>query len=1780
MVEGIFEKLRQAWKEECSRYEFDEQRLYVRLQIGVGHHDDDPKDALEVVESFLSESSQGGLLLLGNSGHGKSLFSHWLVAHLWERWERRDLEFIPLFVLLTGLKIDKDWFAHWLEAKCKLTGEEINELRQQKLFVVCDGYDELGEDFAKKNISQYLGLQWQIKIMITCRTEALVNMDDSKRDNLFAPPSGTLIKWVTQDFKPGQINDYIRRYIDARRKITVRGITTAIPVANPVEVSMVARAPARGCEIPVSTPHNVHQGLQYQSVIGDGNCLYRAVSYYIDRGGDVSSLRSKVAANFGEHAAWYAKFIPLRDGQSIQDYIAEVRTTRAWAGEVEINILMELLQRPIVIIGVEGTVRNRDAVEKYRRQEPIFVYYNGGDDCGSDRPGHYDALILRPGYDGGAILAAVLDSSGSSRVEQRSSADLPPVDVSSSVGARTIAPCLSELEQREDLSFDDYQKALNEIRGLKDLIINPFLLTIVVAEMSNIIQRYEIRKAAKRDYLTYMDVYDVFTAQWFARQKNKLLEQGAINDSQAITIERDFRDYAMRIAVQLWQLGETVIHCSESSYASDTPPSGTKSPYLNRFASTAPRGSAPSVSAATASRGDFNEFFATGRDFDGQTQNLSLAVVRYGCPLRQIGKDEYEFIHNSLLEYFVCGRILFSLKQDDNTILGQELNGKLLNSKPAIIRNIATMVQDDSSLADKLRAVVEESKCNQDVSIAAANAMTILVMAQVPFSGQDLKYIRIKGADLSGGIFDGTDLTGADLRDTTMRGVWLRGANLSQCCMDNVNFGELPSVTWDRSRESGELSSDGRLLAVGGDGNVRILEVSSGKELRCLVTDMRASSLRFSPDGRLLAVERCLRGVHGEHKIHIWKIATGRELCHLKMEEGFTDFCFSPDGRFLVTHKIMYYSVLQIWEVASGKELFHLLLSNNVLKSPYNFSPDSSLLAVLENGGTVRILEVASGKELYCLQTGGARYCLFSPNGRLLVSGGRGKTVQIWDATSWNRLYSLNGGFDRTPCQFSSDSRLLACLRRDKKTVRIFDIANDGRLLCVFNHDSDVSSYDFSPDNKLLAPLDSKGTIRIWDIANGRLRASLSCGRYIKGFNFSPDSKKLFLLTVNACDCWEIAEENSLNRLPEHNDVVLNRTLLFSGNLLVPWEAGQAIQIWEVSGNREQQFPITRTTREKEIWVKIRDGVECLSGRELLNDPDHALFYQVLYKIVPEFLSVPSSSFQHELIRVKHEINQYGNEDVQCSFSPNNNLLALLFGNSIQIWKVTRSSLLPSKKDDKNTRIWEIVVGERLGYLQGHEYCVTSCSFSADGKLLVSGSIDKNVRIWHIATKQCIYTLDVFSGKVRNVKYQNDLLVVASGGVTYIFKQQISSQQDASFVVTLRLWRTIATGFLPLYVEGASFDQVTGLSDSNERLLRQRKARVSVSRDRSEDVLARLDAVVKITHNEEAVPYYLLNTEASGALLKPNKDQWVVGIVRRTGCLYLFACEHTAEKNVDDRFSFLDLKGPTILRENFKKCSKFYYCSGEIKDTTVEQKPKWILLDSDVCSSIAEKFPGVGEEAKVLYPVPKKIAEDLARKTSHFSLSYLRHVFMIIEGIEDNFYHIRRVDLFADYNNTVRTRRGTEMLHERAVIKISDKSVESTKLLLRMCFARVFIISAKQGRELLKNIRMDQESEITYWLAGNGILYNREGKERKHNCLSWCEEQCEKIGIEKIREQRFVLFDFFAVNPRYISRTRAETLALSEGYFRDAEGRYEPAVAAACRRDTSAAAKSFECRLL
>ncbi|KAG0259859.1 hypothetical protein BGZ95_004560, partial [Linnemannia exigua] len=172
-------------------------------------------DLTEKVEEFLASNDQKVLLLLGDSGSGKSTFNRQIEHDLWLKYEKAKGR-IPVFISLSAIdRPDQDMIVKQLR-KFELSDSQIRELKAHRKFVlICDGYDESQEkhNLYTTNCLNQTG-EWQVQMVVSCRSE-YIGLDYRDRFQ----PSSDITQFreaVIAPFSRSQIDDYVAKYVVAK----------------------------------------------------------------------------------------------------------------------------------------------------------------------------------------------------------------------------------------------------------------------------------------------------------------------------------------------------------------------------------------------------------------------------------------------------------------------------------------------------------------------------------------------------------------------------------------------------------------------------------------------------------------------------------------------------------------------------------------------------------------------------------------------------------------------------------------------------------------------------------------------------------------------------------------------------------------------------------------------------------------------------------------------------------------------------------------------------------------------------------------------------------------------------------------------------------------------------------------------------------------------------------------------------------------------------------------------------------------------------------------------------------------------------------------------------------------------------------------------------------------------------------------------------------------------------------------------------------------------------
>ena len=278
-----------------------------------------------------------------------------------------------------------------------------------------------------------------------------------------------------------------------------------------------------------------------------------------------------------------------------------------------------------------------------------------------------------------------------------------------------------------------------------------------------------------------------------------------------------------------------------------------------------------------------------------------------------------------------------------------------------------------------------------------------------------------------------------------------------------------------------KFSPDGKLLAVGGQREVRLFDPASGKLLATLTGHAGlVRSLAFSPDGRQLAAAGGLPQIGGE--IKVWDVRSHQLLQTLQGHKDCVySVAWSPDGKLIASGS--YDRLVKLWDAATGKEWKNLQDHIDAVFA-VAFSPDGKHLASASQDRTVKIWDIASGKRLFTLGDAldGLTGLAYSPTGDRVAAAGYDKTIYIWDlqgdeghlaesliadddsllAIAWSPdgkaivTASADGAINFRNTRLD----LIEAINRQPDWVDALDIGSDGKWLAAGRYDGTLSLYD------------------------------------------------------------------------------------------------------------------------------------------------------------------------------------------------------------------------------------------------------------------------------------------------------------------------------------------------------------------------------------------------------------------------------------------------------------------------------------------------------------------------------------------------------------------------------------------------------------------------------------------------------------------------------------------------------------------------------------------------
>ena len=153
---------------------------------------------------------------------------------------------------------------------------------------------------------------------------------------------------------------------------------------------------------------------------------------------------------------------------------------------------------------------------------------------------------------------------------------------------------------------------------------------------------------------------------------------------------------------------------------------------------------------------------------------------------------------------------------------------------------------------------------------------------------------------------------------------------------------------------------------------------------------------------------------------------------------------------------------------------------------------------------------------------------------------------------------------------FSPDGKTLYSSSHDQ-TIKVWNVA-DGKLIRELKgHTGIVDSIAISPDGKRLASGSADKTVRLWNPQDGKELKNLgSHGNSVYTVVFSPDGKLLASAgTDGQIKLWDVNAMKEVKTLKGQNGPVLNVVFSPDGGSLVSIGFDRFVHVWSVAGGKE-----------------------------------------------------------------------------------------------------------------------------------------------------------------------------------------------------------------------------------------------------------------------------------------------------------------------------------------------------------------------------------------------------------------------------------------------------------------------------------------------------------------------------------------------------------------------------------------------------------------------------------
>ena len=273
---------------------------------------------------------------------------------------------------------------------------------------------------------------------------------------------------------------------------------------------------------------------------------------------------------------------------------------------------------------------------------------------------------------------------------------------------------------------------------------------------------------------------------------------------------------------------------------------------------------------------------------------------------------------------------------------------------------------------------------------------------------------------------------------------------------------------------------------------------------------------------------------------------------------------------------------------------------------------------------------------------------------------------------------------------FSPDGKTLV-MGIDDGTIKLWDVVN-GRLKATLHaHHGPVWSISFTQDGDYFASGSDDGTAKVWDTATNKEVASFPHHSAVRPLAYSPDGTRLVTGTRNGkIAIWDVNKGSVAVELEGHPGIIMSLAWSRDGRTIASASGDKTVKLWDAVSGQEQT-----TLRGHSGGV-----------------------YSVA--LSPDGKKVASGSWDRT---------------VRIWDADNGNQLRQLPGHQADVWTVAFSpdgTTVAAGGEDRTVRLWNVETGAEVATYRGHTSTIYTLAFSDDGSMLASSGRDGLLALWRL----------------------------------------------------------------------------------------------------------------------------------------------------------------------------------------------------------------------------------------------------------------------------------------------------------------------------------------------------------------------------------------------------------------------------------------------------------------